>query len=144
MDENEIVEEFEEFEEEVNEDIEETSNSGSAELEDSSIERDELVDTLRELITEEVEENTSEEAFTEEESTEEVIEVDYTELLTSISEQIDTQNTLLETYIEDSHISIIDKPLSDYTVGESLLCFVVITILIKGLLKLIDKFTFKI
>lgn len=142
MEENEIIEDFEDYSD-YNEDLESGSGSPS-DPETDGLSNEELLDSIRELVGQTEEESTEEE-LTEEESTEEDLsEVDYTENLTDILTSINSLSESFETYVESTNIPISQKPISEYTVPEALMCIMVSTVIIKLFLNLIDKFTPKI
>lgn len=125
---------------------EESSGSGSADPEDSTEIKDALKDAIRAILEESSEEETSEEDTSEEESSEveEQSEVDYSDILSDIHSELVYQNELLESQIENQNKPITEKSLNDFTVSECLLCFLAAFFVIKCVIKLIDKFTFKI
>ena len=130
--------------EESEEIIEEDSGSGSADPEDS-ISREEIIDIMREI----VEEQSSEEVPEEEvpSSVSETVSensIDYTPYLEQILRDLEEQSVSTVSQNEITNKSLTEKPLSDFTVSEGLLCFLVIFILVKALIKLIEKYTPKI
>lgn len=134
MEDNEIFENEENIEEE-------SEGSGSADPEESSISREEIIDLMREIVEENQTEEESSEVVEEESSEEESSEVDYSEILESILSELEEQSLARSQEIESQNVPITEKSLSDFTVTESLLCIVVCVFLVKGLLKLIEKFS---
>ena len=112
-------------------DSEYVEESGSADSEtDSPVSREDVLQVMRKILEEESSE-------VEEESS----DVDYTEILEDILTELENQSLARSSEIESQNVPITEKSLNDFTVSETLLCIIVIVFLVKGFLKLIDKFT---
>lgn len=134
MEDNEFYENEENIEEE-------SDGSGSADPEESSISREEIIEVMREIVEENSSDEESSEVVEEDPFEEESSETDYSEILESILSELEEQSFVRSQVIESQNVPITEKSLSDFTVTESLLCIVVCVFLVKALFKLIEKFT---
>ena len=145
---------------EVNTDSDDVSNTDT----DSGVTNEEILDRLNELIGDNEDENDTErDSLSDNEIDSEILDedssslVDYSEALNSIYSRLDvladttrmeneTLSQLAEdysTYVEYQTQSILDKPINDYTVGESLGLVIVTVVVLKTLMEMLERLWLK-
>lgn len=144
MEENELLEN--EIEEEASSEFNSEEDSPEGE---NVVTQDQVIDALREIINENVENDIEGDNLQLLSDNSPSVSptpsvIDYTQLLIDIKNQQIQTNSSLSTLIEDHEKTIFDKTLSEYTITESILVFLVVFGLCTAFIGLIKKFTPKL
>ena len=142
--------------------LEDTEDSGSAaefnsapvpeqseELENNDVTDEQIVNAIRRVINEN---NIEGGGLSDNEidspsdipSVEDIEQIDYTDILNDINDNLIDINTKLDNIIEYQSATIFDRELNDYNITDSLIVFVVIFVFVKAIIHFIKVFTPKI
>ena len=121
----------------------------SEELENNDVTDEQIVNAIRRVINEN---NIEGDSLSDEPivspsvtpSVEPIEQIDYTDILNDINDNLTDVNTKLDNIIEYQSATIFDRELNDYNVTDSLIVFVVIFVFVKAIIHLIKVFTPKI
>lgn len=126
--------------------VEESSSGSNPEEGDSTITDEQILDAIRSVVNEDIIEGDSlsgdqdsSEIYSETSET-----IDYSDQITELKNLLIETNSHLVTLEDSINTSIIDKPLNEYNINDSLLVCLFVLILITGVIGFIKHFTPKI
>lgn len=143
-------------------DIEDNEDSGSVaefnsapgpeqseDIDNNELSDDQIVDAIRRVINEN---NIEGDSLSDEPiispsvtpSFEPIEQIDYTDILNDINDNLIDVNTKLDSIIDYQSATIFDRELNDYNITDSLIVFVVIFVFVKAIIHFIKVFTPKI